>query len=715
MFYRKSKNPDNLPSTEARMRGDKARDERDWADAVNYYDQYLRSRPKDFGIWVQKGNCAKEAQQFSVALEAYDKAIAINAKDPDVFVQRGHAYKLSGRRAEAIKSYRQATSLDPDFLPALKELSILGVRTDQIAGTHKPFHVDVTDLLFYLRAHLNVSGIQRVIISFIRSVYADRKAKPFSLVSFVTVDWATQRVIEIDISDLMKVVDVVTSATKTRAQLDGAIDACSASRTAQFKRGDVYFIIGAFWVSPSYERVLIDLKEQGVLTSVYIYDLIPVAHRKFVTRELADGFTKNLYELTPLCDFAFAISEFVAGEYRAFARQNFDRDMPVTAVKLAHEVDGVDADDSFVSQSVQDLTQDRYVLCVGTIETRKNHQYLINAWRKLIEEGLTPPNLVIVGRWGWRVQDLREQLEESDYLQGKVIVLDSVSDPDLAYLYSNCEFSTFPSFVEGWGLPVGESLAYGRPCVASHTSSIPEVGGDFVRYIDPNDLNSGVAVFRELCTNPTVLKDWSDRIKKEFRPVLWADVARNLCDALENEMKGGHSRRSLVYYKARSGSIAPIGHELRDRMIKSDLSLGAAPLIRIKGWHPVESWGSWSRSRTSSIRFGTTLPEGSRITVGLKVRLPGSGAAVVKVLSSGDYKTEFSGLPLKGCWKFITAMVKEGGSVEVTFNCVGDVMLQSEETRPLYLGLEAFGYAALDGVEERFSLLQEIIAFEGSH
>ncbi len=52
-------------------------------------------------------------------------------------------------------------------------------------------------------------------------------------------------------------------------------------------------------------------------------------------------------------------------------------------------------------------------------------------------------------------------------------------------------FSVFPSFEEGWGLPVGESLIFGRPCLASNASSVPEVGGEFVDYIDPFNTNDG--------------------------------------------------------------------------------------------------------------------------------------------------------------------------------------------------------------------------------
>ncbi|ADP71672.1 glycosyl transferase group 1 [Rhodomicrobium vannielii ATCC 17100] len=698
----------------ARALGDKARDAGQWAAAVEHYGAHLDRHPDDFGIWVQKGNCAKEARLFDVALAAYDRAVAMNSGDADVHLQRAHALKMQGRRGEAILSYKAALTLDPDLTSAARELNALGVRVDWIAAAkHRSLHIDVTDLLFYLRAHLHVSGIQRVIASFIRGVYQNRNSELYADVGFVTIDWQRQRIVEINIDNLMTVVDIVTSSEKTREEVDAALTACiSSPRAADIRGGDVYFIIGAFWVSPSYERILINIREKGVSVGVYIYDLIPVAHRQFVTRDLAEGFTKNLYELTPLCDFAFTISEFVANEYRSFVESNFQRSMPISAVKLAHEIESINADEASVDPNVLDLTRDKYVLCVGTIEIRKNHQYLISAWRRLIDEGLQPPNLVIVGRWGWRVHDLKQQLEESEYLQGRVTVLDSISDPDLAYLYKNCEFSVFPSFVEGWGLPVGESLAYGRPCVASNSSSIPEVGGDFVRYFDPYDLSSGLAIFRKLFTNPAELEDWVDRIRSEFRPVSWAEVTATLCKGLAAKQSVSADAAQRAYFAPKPAWIYPIGTEQRDQATRTALASAAASLVRIKGWHPVETWGSWTCSRNASIRFAVSEQNNTRVVVAMKLKFPLPSQATVKFVNEQACTTELTGIDNRK-WHFVTAIVKDG-VVSLEWNCVGEVSVPPGEVRPLFLGIEAFGIAVASSVEDRFELLQNIISFEGS-
>ena len=70
---------------------------------------------------------------------------------------------------------------------------------------------------------------------------------------------------------------------------------------------------------------------------------------------------------------------------------------------------------------------------------------------------------MFAGRVGWLVQDLMQQLKNTDWLDGKIILVDSPSDAELETLYEDCLFTLFPSFYEGWGLPVTESLAMARP------------------------------------------------------------------------------------------------------------------------------------------------------------------------------------------------------------------------------------------------------------
>jgi glycosyltransferase involved in cell wall biosynthesis len=129
------------------------------------------------------------------------------------------------------------------------------------------------------------------------------------------------------------------------------------------------------------------------------------------------------------------------------------------------------------------------VLFVSTIEIRKNHRLLVRVWRRLIARHGTEavPALIFAGQIGWMVDDLLADLAESGHLGGKIEHRPGLSDEELDEAYRSCLFTVFPSFCEGWGLPIAESLAHGKFCVASNRTSIPEVGGDLIDYFDPSD------------------------------------------------------------------------------------------------------------------------------------------------------------------------------------------------------------------------------------
>src|SRR5262249_29439348 len=136
--------------------------------------------------------------------------------------------------------------------------------------------------------------------------------------------------------------------------------------------------------------------------------------------------------------------------------------------------------------------RDRFALYVSTIDRRKNHQFLLRVWQKLIERhgADAVPHLLLIGRPGWGINDftdVRTQLTGTRALTGKVTLLSNLSDADLHEAYARCAFTLYPSLYEGWGLPVAESLTHGKFCIVSNRTSLPEVGGDFVDYFDPEN------------------------------------------------------------------------------------------------------------------------------------------------------------------------------------------------------------------------------------
>jgi glycosyltransferase involved in cell wall biosynthesis len=177
----------------------------------------------------------------------------------------------------------------------------------------------------------------------------------------------------------------------------------------------------------------------------------------------------------------------------------------------------------------------RYVLYVSTIELRKNHRLLVRVWQRLLERHGSElvPALVFAGKIGWLVDDLLDDLAARDYLNGKVILLRSLSDAELQQAYRACLFTVFPSLSEGWGLPIVESLAHGKFCVASNHTSIPEAGGKLIDYFDPMDEDDALAKIERPLIEPGYLAAREAQLRAEYRARTWGGCVHGLVGALD--------------------------------------------------------------------------------------------------------------------------------------------------------------------------------------
>jgi glycosyltransferase involved in cell wall biosynthesis len=113
--------------------------------------------------------------------------------------------------------------------------------------------------------------------------------------------------------------------------------------------------------------------------------------------------------------------------------------------------------------------------------------------RESLKEQL--PLLVFPGKYGRGGAEFQSLLASDADLAQSVRVLRSPSGADLAWLYQHCLFTVYPSQFEGWGLPVGEAARFGKYCVASLTTLVPEVCGDLLVYVDPHDSQSITPVY----------------------------------------------------------------------------------------------------------------------------------------------------------------------------------------------------------------------------
>jgi glycosyltransferase involved in cell wall biosynthesis len=146
---------------------------------------------------------------------------------------------------------------------------------------------------------------------------------------------------------------------------------------------------------------------------------------------------------------------------------------------------------------------DQYLLHVSTIEPRKNLTRLVDAL-KILRKDFPELKLILAGAKGWLMADFFAKLEQ-DGLHDVVRLLGWVDDGEMPALIHSATLAVQPSLYEGFGLPILEHMACGQAVAASHTSSLPEVGGDAAVYFDPTNTQDMVNTIHTLLSNPAEL------------------------------------------------------------------------------------------------------------------------------------------------------------------------------------------------------------------
>lgn len=499
--------------------------------------------------------------------------------------------------------------------------------------------IDVSDLIGYLLDHSTISGIQRVQCEILRNLLDLPDSQPLRFV----VLKRRGRLGTIDINVLLDIVENVRSGTMAREDSDRALRTLlNRSVPCTPRERDIFLTLGAFWAARGMGILLQQLKNSGVTIGVFIHDMLPLTAPEYFEARSARLHIKGVTAALTFADFALTTSEYNKKSLAEYVASRKLDPIPVHLVPLGHELSLPPAAQSKVSSEVAGMFGKDYVLCVGTIEARKNPLYLFNIWKTMARSGRADiPYLVFVGRRGWLVQDSMDQLKACHYLDGRIVVLHNVSDLELDLLYRNCMLTAFPSFVEGWGLPVGECLARGKICLASATGGIPEVGGEFADYIDPYNATDGLEKLLRYLDNPELRRTREREIVNRFEPRSWLKVTDELMrstQVLARQISPSEDIAAITLPPDRFMAISSDGDGISADENNEILS---PELICISGWRDPEPAGVRAVQRKATIRFRTQAAAGSRINVLMRLAAQG-GDFRIRMRSGSGAESETS-------------------------------------------------------------------------
>jgi glycosyltransferase involved in cell wall biosynthesis len=299
-----------------------------------------------------------------------------------------------------------------------------------------------------------------------------------------------------------------------------------------FAAGDVLISVGLDWDHAYYRHFHHLRKHLGVRVVSCCYDLIPVLYPQYCVADVASRFTAYFLDVAEGSELTLCISRQSERDLLALLDRTGGRAVPTHVFPLG---DNVPEGNGEVGEAVAAVLAQPFILFVSTIERRKNHEVLYRAYHLLAQAGRCDelPRLVFVGMQGWGVADLLSDMALDPLVRDLIVQLHQVSDAELRRLYEAAMFCVYPSLYEGWGLPVGEALAMGKVVLSSDRGSLPEVGGDLVRYVDPWSPRAWADEIWLLLTDPALLQATAERVAAEYRPRTWAAAAASVRQAID--------------------------------------------------------------------------------------------------------------------------------------------------------------------------------------
>lgn len=247
---------------------------------------------------------------------------------------------------------------------------------------------------------------------------------------------------------------------------------------------------------PANAEVLKDLRRHGVRLYFMVYDLLPINHSEMFVAGAHPWFSHWLRTVAQMADGLICISRAVADELMTWLEQEAIRRPDTLHIGYCHL--GADLPRAALQQPepapqpadeaalLAALPVRPSLLMVGTLEPRKMHEQVLDAFDLLWERG-DDATLVIVGKQGWKVERLAERLRIHPEAGKRLFWLERAGDAMLLRLYARASALLAASVAEGFGLPLIEAAQHRLPLIARDIAVFREVGDGHAWYFDADD------------------------------------------------------------------------------------------------------------------------------------------------------------------------------------------------------------------------------------
>ena len=228
---------------------------------------------------------------------------------------------------------------------------------------------------------------------------------------------------------------------------------------------------------------------------------------EYSTAEFRARFAEQARHAAEGADLVIAVSAFTASQVEDLLK------VPAARIRVIHH--GV------IPLPIPALHREKVVLCVGAIQKRKNQAGLVKAFTAMPVDW----SLILAGSEGYGAEEVRAAIAASP-ARDRIQVTGYLSPTELAACYARASIFAFPSFDEGFGMPVLEAMEAGIPVIAGNRSALPEVCGDAALMVDPHSVQDLAQALRDLARGETVNQDLVEKGKTQVQSFSWAKAVQ---------------------------------------------------------------------------------------------------------------------------------------------------------------------------------------------
>lgn len=386
--------------------------------------------------------------------------------------------------------------------------------------------VDISQFIGWRLSH--PTGIQRVICEFILQLL--RQGRQFSLCAcdkngdVWTIGYSS-------LPPLLKEYAIKSGRDALRY-----LQSMSSRIMEECIRGDVLYLnFDATWQTNLLASFESRYKSGSLELVSMVYDVIPCLQPQWSTPFEAQIFSYWADKVLQISDRVLTISQFSEAEIIRYCKKRNIKHPRIDIVRLGdladNLLDSIDRPGALPRRPISGS----FFLLVGSLVPRKNHRLVYETWSLLLEMGFKDiPSVVVAGNISHpHMKGFCYEVLHSPEISKYFFFVNSPGDWELDWYYKNCLATIYPSVYEGWGLPVAESLCYGKITFALNKSSIPEINSDLTSFIESNTPQGLAAAILKFLNNEEWRALQEDKIRTTFRPRRWQESAIQILNLLD--------------------------------------------------------------------------------------------------------------------------------------------------------------------------------------